>query len=107
MIGRGRAVSVIGVERPLRAPVDGRLRRRIEAALRAGNRSVVLDLAGVSEIDAAGVGELVHAYNAISARHGVLRVAGTRPRVRALLERARLARFLSAPGLDAATEQCA
>ena len=46
----------------LRAPLDGEPRRTVCGLLRRGERLIVLDLAGVGRIDAAGVGALVRAY---------------------------------------------
>jgi anti-anti-sigma factor len=50
----------------------------------------MLDLARVSRIDAAGVGELVRAYNMTTAAGGVLRIANATTMVRELLELAGL-----------------
>jgi anti-anti-sigma factor len=58
--------------------------------LRRGERAIVLDLARVSSIDAAGIGELVRAYNITAAMDGELRIMHATKRVRELLERAGL-----------------
>jgi anti-anti-sigma factor len=50
----------------------------------------MLDLARVSRIDAAGVGELVRAYNMTTAAGGVLRIVNATTMVRELLELAGL-----------------
>jgi anti-anti-sigma factor len=47
----------------------------------------VLDLTRVSRLDAAGVGELVRAYNMTMAAQGVLRIAHPTAWVRQILER--------------------
>lgn len=47
----------------------------------------MLDLAQVSRIDAAGVGELVRVYNMAAAAHGTLRIVHATPWVRSILER--------------------
>jgi anti-anti-sigma regulatory factor len=60
----------------------------------------VLDLAGVPGIDAAGVGELVRAYNVARAGNGALRIANTNRRVRAILERVGLFERLNAEPTD-------
>ena len=67
--------AILPVEGSLRAPVSAKLRRRVEALLGRGERQVVLDLADVSDIDAAGIGELVRAFNAMRAAGGVLQIA--------------------------------
>jgi hypothetical protein len=48
-------------------PVDCVLRSRVESLLRSGVRRVLLDLSGVSNIDAADVGELIQIFNAAAA----------------------------------------
>jgi anti-anti-sigma factor len=80
----------------LRAPIDGELRRKIQALVRRGERTIVLDLARVHTIDAAGAGELMLAYRTIVAANGVLRIVHANRWVREILERAGLLRLLSA-----------
>ena len=77
--------SILPVEGTLRTPVSAQLRRRIEALVGRGERRVVLDLANVSEIDAAGVGELMRAFNAMKAAGGALQIAHAGRRVRKVL----------------------
>ena len=79
--------AVLHVESRLRVPVSTDLRHRVRALLRRGNRRILLDLAAVSDLDAAGVGELVRAYNMTVAANGVLRVAHAFGRIRELLAR--------------------
>jgi anti-anti-sigma factor len=62
------------------------LRVWVRAALRQGRRRLVVDLARVSRIDAAGVGELVRAYNMALASDGVLRVQNSSSWVQRILE---------------------
>ena len=50
-------VRVIG---QLRAPGTSALRRAVTALLLDGKRHILLDLAAVTDLDAAGIGELVH-----------------------------------------------
>ena len=78
--------SIVPVEGALRAPATAKLRRRVEALVGRGERQVVLDLADLSEIDAAGIGELVRAFNAVKAAGGVLQVAHASRHVRKLLQ---------------------
>ena len=68
-------------------PFDGAVPSLVRTLLRWGERTIVLDLAGVSRIDAAGIGELVRAYNAAIAGNGALRVANSNRRIRMILER--------------------
>lgn len=77
---------IISVEGALRVPIESRLLARVHAALRCGARRVRLDLSRLSSIDAAGVGELVAAFNATKAAGGVLDIAHAGRRVRRVLE---------------------
>jgi anti-anti-sigma factor len=96
-MGRGAdARWVFHLEGPLHAPHHRELRRNVRPALRRGVRHIVLDLRAVSAIDAAGVGELVRAYNMASAAHGLMQIVHANGWVRETLERAGLFRVLSA-----------
>ena len=63
-----------------------------------------MDLAGVSTIDAAGIGQLVRAYNIATASQGALRIVNTSSRVREMLERVRLFAHFTADTRDADRE---
>jgi anti-anti-sigma factor len=65
---------------------------------RRGERRIVLDLTRVSKIDAAGVGELVRAYNMTDALDGWLRIAHASAWVREALTRVGLLDLLSLDG---------
>jgi anti-anti-sigma factor len=77
---------IISVDGALRVPDESRLTSRVHAALRSGARRVRLDLSRLTSIDAAGVGELVAAFNATRAAGGVLDIAHAGGRVRRVLE---------------------
>lgn len=77
-------------------PFNGELPYMVRALLRRGNRRIVLDLAVVWRIDAAGIGDLVRAYNIAIAANAALRIANTTPRVREMLERVGLFERLNA-----------
>ena len=77
---------IIPVEGALRVPAESRLMARVHAALHCGARRVRLDLSRLSSIDAAGVGELITAFNATKAVGGVLDIAHAGSRVRRVLE---------------------
>ena len=83
-----RSSRVVAVEGPLRVPVNRALRDNLRALLRRGERTITLDLAEVTRIDAAGVGELVRAFNRTAAVNGRLRITNASPWVREVLERA-------------------
>src|SRR5512134_985563 len=77
--------AIVRVTGTLRAPVSGELGPALAARVRGGERRVVLDLARVHDIDAAGVGELVRAYNVVRAAGGMLQIAKANRYVRQLL----------------------
>ena len=81
-----RPPSTVSITGALRAPVAPELSRTLEALIRRGERRVLLDLRAVDHIDAAGVGELVRAFNATSAAGGGLRIAHANSRVRRVLQ---------------------
>jgi anti-anti-sigma factor len=91
-----RDVSVLRIEGPLRSPVHAELRQKVQALLERAERNILIDLTGVSDIDAAGLGELVEAYNLTNAVNGVLRITHPTTRVRELLARVGLLSLLSA-----------
>ena len=80
----------------LRSPIDRGLGRQVHSLLHRGQRSIVLDLGRVASIDAAGMGELVRAYNLAAASDARLRIANAPARVRQMLERVGLFSRLSA-----------
>ena len=82
--------AVVRVVGPLRAPTNGNVRRQVQALLGQGQLRIVLSLAGVTDLDAAGIEELVQVYNATLAAGGALRIAHARARVRELLRRVAL-----------------
>jgi len=88
-IGRTGPV-VLRVKGSLRVPIDEGLRDGVRTLLCRGERRIVLDLGGVSAIDAAGVGQLVRAYNLTRAVNGTLQIERAAPRVREMLHRAGL-----------------
>jgi anti-anti-sigma factor len=77
-------------------PVSRSLRDNVRALLRRGERLIVLDLSGVSRIDAAGVGELIRTFNMTAAMNGALRIVNATGWVREMLERAHLVDLLTA-----------
>jgi anti-sigma B factor antagonist len=67
-------------------PLSSDLPARVEGVLGRGYPRILLDLSGLLAIDAAGIGELIQAYNMTTAKGGVLRIVGANGRVRRLLE---------------------
>jgi anti-sigma B factor antagonist len=95
--------SILEVEGTLRAPVTSELSQGVQTLLVRGERRILLDLSRLSAIDAAGVGELVRAFNTARAAGGVLRIAHASRRVRQLLHIAGVLGLLTA-GADAQLE---
>jgi anti-anti-sigma factor len=100
-----RGLSVVELEGVLRAPVSRELRWRVESLLARGRRCIVLDLANVTDLDAAGLGELVQVYTLAAAVEGELWIRNTTGRARELLDLAGLFEILSAPS-PFAYERC-
>jgi anti-anti-sigma factor len=84
---RSRDTAPLHVGDWLRIPHIGELRRSVRSLLRAGERRIVLDLGQVSKIDAAGVGELVRAYNLTTAADGIFSIVHETRFVRQILVR--------------------
>ena len=87
--------SVIHVFGSLRAPLRAELRHHVQAMLSRGERRIDLNLAGVSDLDAAGLGELVRMYNMASASDAVVRVTHPSEHAREFLQRVGLLEVLS------------
>jgi anti-anti-sigma factor len=79
----------------LQTPVNGELEEHVRALLGRGARVIILDLTLMSRIDAAGVGDLVRAYNMVIATNGVLWVAHPTAWVRQILDHVGLLDILS------------
>jgi anti-anti-sigma factor len=88
--------AVLHLEGTLQTPVDIVLRGRVESLLRDGARRLVLNLSGVADIDASGVGELVHLCKTVAAAGGALEIGRTSPRVRRMLDLAGVLELLTA-----------
>ena len=83
-----KSSGIVPVAGPLLVPVNQALRESVRTLLRQGERVIVLDLGQVTRIDAAGVGELVRAFNLTAAVNGRLLITNGRARVREVLDRA-------------------
>jgi anti-anti-sigma factor len=92
---RSAGVWVLYVKGPLLVPGTHDLRHRVQAVLRRGARRIQVNLAGVWNLDAGGVGELVRAYNLALKSQTDLQIAEASPCVRELLDRAGLLELLS------------
>jgi len=75
--------------------LNSELSQRVQSLLSDGERRILLDLSRLSDIDAAGVGELVRAFNTTSAAGGVLQIAHASRRVRKVLQIAGVLKILT------------
>ena len=96
-------VRVIG---QLCAPSASALRRAVTALLLDGERYILLDLAAVTDLDAAGIGELVHVSNLTTAAGGTLQIARARTSVRRLLDGVGLLRVLDDTSTSRVNRRC-
>ena len=78
----------------LGTPMNKDVRHRIGSLLRCGERQIVLDLKHVTNIDAAGVGELVRAHNMARAVGATVVFVNPSAHVRELITRVGLADVL-------------
>jgi anti-anti-sigma factor len=79
-------ICVLQIQGTLRVPMNSELRDTVAALLHRSQRRLLLDLARLTAIDAAGVGELIHAFTLTNTAGGVLQVARARWHVRHLLD---------------------
>jgi anti-anti-sigma factor len=87
---------IVQLEGKLQAPVNSELSERVEAALARGEQRILLNLSRLSDIDAAGIGELVRLFNMTKAVGGGLQIAHVTGHVERLLGMTGLLTQLSA-----------
>ncbi len=96
---RPGAISVLRLNGRLLVGADERelapLRNTIGALIKAGHLEIVVDLSGLTHIDARGLGELAMAMKTVDVAGGHLRLSAPSPRV---------ARMLAVTRLDTAFE---
>ena len=97
-------VRLLSVEGPLCTPVSTALRHTVRGLIRRGECHIVLDVNQVSSIDAAGLGELVRAYNMARVAQGTFRIVNPSPLVREAIARVGLLDLLKADGGAASIE---
>jgi anti-anti-sigma factor len=83
-------VVVIDVLGHLRVDTVPALRNCVSNALRRGHRKLVLNVVNVTALDAAGLGELVHAHTLTRGVNGQVKLVSCRPPVQELLIRTQL-----------------
>jgi len=65
---------------------DVALREAVHTALKAGHKSILINLEGVSTMDSSGVGELVSTYTTVTNRGGKLKLLHLPPKVSDILQ---------------------
>lgn len=95
-----RHIYIVQPDDRLGLPFNGELPNMVRTLLRRGERNIVLDLARLSKIDAAGIGDLVRAYNLATACNGRLRIANTNPWVSKMLHQVGLFNRLNPSLID-------
>jgi anti-sigma B factor antagonist len=89
LVGNVVIVSVTG-EITLKKTNDGTLYEKARSLVQQGHRNVLVDLAGVSFVDSAGLGELVQTSSMMRNGGGSLKLVNATPRFRELLVLTRL-----------------
>jgi len=80
-------VRILDVEGKITIGVgDVAVRDAVQTALAAGSRNLLVNLAGVTTIDSAGVGELVAAFTTVTNRGGRLKLLNLPPKVNDILQ---------------------
>jgi anti-sigma B factor antagonist len=64
---------------------DVGLRDKVRSLIEQGHKKMLLDLSGVSYMDSAGLGELVHVYATMKNKGGMLKLVGLTRRISDLL----------------------
>jgi anti-sigma B factor antagonist len=64
---------------------DVLLKDKVQSLLQQGHKNIVIDLGGVSYVDSAGLGELVHAYATTKNKGGSLKLLNVTKKLRDLL----------------------
>ncbi|RZU50705.1 anti-sigma B factor antagonist [Krasilnikovia cinnamomea] len=82
----GRNCTVVEVRGELDMATSAQLGAGLQRLIDAGDRRVVVDLAGVSFMDSSALGALVTAYKALREAGGRLGLAAVQPAVRSVLE---------------------
>jgi anti-sigma B factor antagonist len=82
-----QGVAILDVQGKITIGVgDVAVRDAVQTALASGSRDILLNLAAVSTIDSAGVGELVSAYTTVTNRGGRLKLVNLPSKVNDILQ---------------------
>jgi anti-sigma B factor antagonist len=64
---------------------DVLLKDKVQSLIQQGQKNIVIDLGGVSYVDSAGLGQLVHAYATTKNKGGALKLLNVTKRLKDLL----------------------
>jgi anti-sigma B factor antagonist len=93
IVGDIAIVTVTG-DLTLKQTVDMPVLQRVRSLIQRGHKKVLLNVAGVSFIDSAGLGELVQTHSAMKDQGGALKLFSPTSRLRDLLALTRLTTVL-------------
>src|SRR5947207_29851 len=102
------AVTVIDVDGPitLGGGDTDRLGDKVRSLLQQGRKQLIANLAKVSYMDSAGLGELVQAYTTVSRQGGSLKLVGVTTRLNDLLVITKLATVFDSYESEAEAAAC-
>jgi anti-sigma B factor antagonist len=78
-------VTVLDIDGNLAREENAQFRTRVAAAINAGARKMILNLAGVSHMDSSGLGELISCYTSIQKLGGSIKLLSPNHRLQNLL----------------------
>jgi anti-anti-sigma factor len=87
----GDATTLFLKGRMVGGKADTMLRDWVEDLIDAGRVNIVLDMAGVPDIDSACLGEILHCHIEVSREGGKLKLCNLSEKLRGLLSRTRVA----------------
>jgi len=78
-------VTVLDIDGNLAREENAQFRTRVTAAITAGARKLILNLAGVSHMDSSGLGELISCYTSMQKLGGSIKLLSPNHRLQNLL----------------------
>jgi len=101
-------ITIVTLERIFGIECGDALHRTVVDLLEDGQRAFIIDLVGVTRVDAAAVGELARAFTAVRTNGGGLVVVVGCNQIRELLDLTRLTTFVPIfPSIDEASARLA
>ena len=78
-------VTILEFHGRLTIEVSAQVRKAIQDLLKAGRKSILLDLGDVSFMDSSGIGELVRSYHSVMREGGHVKLLNLTKKIRELL----------------------